>query len=312
MKIWREISKFEAENPVVTIGIFDGVHRGHLFLLDEIKKKAALAKGESVVLTLWPHPRLVLNKNPDKLRYLTSIDEKILLLDKAKVDHLVIIPFNKQFANLSSCDFIEDYLVKQIKISSLLVGFNHKFGKNREGDFTNLRSCAEKFGFEVEKLPPVEIDGERLSSSIIRDLILEGKLEKANKFLGYDFFLRGKVVEGNKIGRKIGFPTANINPGDEHKLIPKPGVYAVQVEKEDKIFNGMLNIGFRPTLNSGIRNKSIEVHLIDFEGDLYDSEVTILFRAFMRNENKFESLEHLQKQLTNDKENAIEILKDFN
>lgn len=312
MKIWREISAFNARNPVVTIGIFDGVHRGHLFLLEEIMKKAKEEDGESVVVTLWPHPRLVLNTHPEKLRYLTSIEEKILLLKNAKLDHLVIIPFNREFANLSSCEFIEEYLVKRLNIKRLIVGFNHKFGKNREGDFDNLKSCADKYGFEVEKLPPVEIDGEKLSSSIIRNLILEGKLQKANKFLGYDFFLRGKVIEGDRIGRKIGFPTANIQPEDEHKLIPRPGVYAVQVETESNMYNGMLNIGYRPTINSEIKRKSIEVHLFDFSGDIYSSEVTVLFRSFMREEKKFESLDQLQDQLNRDKQKAIEILKDFN
>lgn len=312
MKIWRQISNFNARNPVVTIGIFDGVHRGHIYLLERLKEEAGKINGETVVVSLWPHPRLVLNNNPEKLRYLTSIDEKIILLEKAGVDNLVIIPFTKEFSRLSSCDFIEKYLVEGLKVKKLLVGFNHKFGKNREGDFQNLRSCAESFGFELEKLPPVEIHGEKLSSSIIRDLILEGKLEKANNFLGYDFFLRGKVVEGNKIGRQMGFPTANIQPNDEHKLIPKPGVYAVQVEKGDSVFNGMLNIGFRPTVNAGKRKKSIEVHLFDYQGDMYDSEVSILFRAYMRNEKKFESLEQLQDQLGIDKQKAIEILKDFN
>ncbi|MGC9342532.1 MAG: bifunctional riboflavin kinase/FAD synthetase [Bacteroidales bacterium] len=312
MKIWREISNFNARNPVITIGIFDGVHRGHIFLLEKLKKEAEKFDGETVVVSLWPHPRLVLNKNPDKLRYLTSIEEKIILLEKAGVDHLVIIPFTMEFSRLSSCEFIERYLVNNLKVKKLLVGFNHKFGKNREGDFHNLKTCADRFGFELEKLSPVKVNDEKLSSSIIRDLILEGKLEKANGFLGYDFFLRGKVVEGNKIGRQMGFPTANIQPDDEHKLIPKPGVYAVQVQKDKSVYNGMLNIGFRPTVNTGIRKKSIEVHLFDYKGDMYGAEVSILFRAFMREENKFDSLDELKEQLVMDKQKAIEILKDFN
>lgn len=312
MKIWREISNFNARNPVITIGIFDGVHRGHIFLLEKLKQEAGKFDGETVVVSLWPHPRLVLNKNPDKLRYLTSIDEKIILLEKAGVDHLVIIPFTMEFSRLSSCEFIERYLVNNLKVKKLLVGFNHKFGKNREGDFHNLKTCADRFGFELEKLPPVKVNDEKLSSSIIRDLILEGKLEKANGFLGYDFFLRGKVVKGNKLGRKMGFPTANIQPDDEHKLIPKTGVYAVQVQKDKSVYNGMLNIGFRPTVNTGKRKKSIEVHLFDYKGDMYGAEVSILFRAFMREENKFDSLDELKEQLVMDKQKAIEILKDFN
>ncbi len=311
MKIWRNINEFEARNPVITIGIFDGVHRGHRFLIEELKKQAKNHKGESVVLTLWPHPRLVLNKDTKNLRYLTTIEEKAYLLEKEGVDHLVIIPFTKAFSTLSSCQFVEDYLVKKMQIKKLLIGFNHKFGKNREGDYQNLKYCAENFSFELERLKPVEIEGEKISSSIIRELLSEGELEKANAFLGYDFFLRGKVVEGNKLGRKIGFPTANIEPYDEHKMIPKIGVYAVQVEHEGKFFDGMLNIGYRPTVNFDNFDKTIEVHLIDYHGDMYNAEVKLYFRSFMREEKKFESLEQLSLQLHSDKARAIEILMDF-
>lgn len=311
MKTWQDIENFNASNPVITIGIFDGVHLGHRFLLDELKKQARQMNGESVVLTLWPHPRIVLGKDADKLKYLTSIEEKEYLLDKAGIDHLVIIPFTKDFSKLTSCEFVENYLVNKLGIRKLIVGFNHKFGRNREGDIENLRSCAENFSFEVEQMGPVEIENERVSSSIIRELIRAGKLEKANFFLGYDFFIKGKVVTGNQLGRKIGFPTANIQPSDDHKLIPRSGVYAVQVESDRKIYDGMLNIGYRPTLNSNDKIKSIEVHMFDYEGNIYDSEIKLYFRAFMREEKKFDSVEQLQQHLTYDKEKAIEILRDF-
>ena len=311
MKIWRNISEFDARNPVITIGIFDGVHRGHQFLIEELKNQAVQRKGESVVLTLWPHPRIVLNKDPGNLRYLTTIEEKAYLLEKEGIDHFVIIPFTKEFSKLSSCDFVEEYLVKKLKIKKLIVGFNHKFGRNREGDYQNLKDCAKRFSFELERLKPVEVEGERISSSIIRKLLTEAELEKANFFLGYDFFLRGKVIEGNKLGRKIGYPTANIQPYDEHKLIPKIGVYAVQVEYRERFFNGMLNIGYRPTVNSDNLRKTIEVHLFDYEGDMYNSEVKLYFRSFMREEKKFESLEQLTEQLHSDKSKAIEILRYF-
>ena len=296
---------------MITIGIFDGVHRGHQFLIEELKNQAVQRKGESVVLTLWPHPRIVLNKDPGNLRYLTTIEEKAYLLEKEGIDHFVIIPFTKEFSKLSSCDFVEEYLVKKLKIKKLIVGFNHKFGRNREGDYQNLKDCAKRFSFELERLKPVEVEGERISSSIIRKLLTEAELEKANFFLGYDFFLRGKVIEGNKLGRKIGYPTANIQPYDEHKLIPKIGVYAVQVEYRERFFNGMLNIGYRPTVNSDNLRKTIEVHLFDYEGDMYNSEVKLYFRSFMREEKKFESLEQLTEQLHSDKSKAIEILRYF-
>jgi riboflavin kinase/FMN adenylyltransferase len=308
MKVWKDISDFDAKNPVITIGIFDGVHRGHMFLLNEMKKQAEEFGGETVVLTLWPHPRLVLNKNPDALRYLTSINEKSFLLEKYGIDHLVIIPFTKEFSALSSCHFVEEYLVKKLRLKKLIVGFNHKFGRNREGDYENLKECAKNFKFELERLSPVTIDDEKISSSMIRELLLEGKLKKANEYLGYDFFVKGKVVEGNKLGRKLGFPTANIQSDDEHKLIPRSGVYAVQVEIYGRFINGMLNIGFRPTVNTDKEQRSVEVHLFDFNEDIYGSEITLYFRKFMREEKKFESLEHLRNQLVIDKEDAIELL----
>lgn len=311
MRIWKNIDEFKAKNPVITIGIFDGVHRGHQFLVNELKNQAADHGGESVVLTLWPHPRLVLNKDSKNLRYLTTIEEKSFLLEKTGIDHLVIIPFTQAFSQLSSCGFVENYLVKKMNIKKLMVGFNHKFGKNREGDYENLKDCAEKFNFELERLKPVKIDGNSVSSSLIRGLISGGELEKANSFLGYDFFLRGRVIEGNKLGRKIGFPTANIQPFDEHKLIPKAGVYAVQVESRGKLFDGMLNIGFRPTVDKGKSVKTIEAHMFDYEGDIYNSEIKLFFRSFMREEKKFDSIEQLKQQLHLDQEKAFEILRDF-
>lgn len=292
----------------MTIGIFDGVHSGHKFLLNELKKKAIEEKGETVVVTLWPHPRLVLGKDSEKLRYLSNIDEKSLLLQNEAIDHLVIIPFTKEFASLDSCSFVEQYLVRKIKLKHLLVGFNHRFGKDRQGDLSSLKSCAGKYGFTVSKLDPLENTGGKISSSVIRDLLFDGKLEKAGNYLGYDYFLLGKVVEGKKIGRTIGFPTANIDLDDPYKLLPKEGVYAVHLSFEGRVFPGMMNIGYRPTFDSGIRKKTIEVHLFDFSDDLYDKKVAIAFRKRMRDEIKFDSMEDLIEQLKHDKKDAIDIL----
>lgn len=311
MKVWNDIYEFSALNPVVTIGIFDGVHKGHLYLLNELKKQASSSGGETVALTLWPHPRIVLNREPEKLRYLTSLEEKIMLLEKSDIDHLIILPFTREFSLLSSCDFIEQYLVKKVRLHKLIVGYNHKFGHNREGGFENLKECAGKYNFEIQRLEPALAGGEKVSSSIIRELLLKGELGMANHFLGYDFFLKGSVIEGNKIGRQIGFPTANIQPSDEHKLIPKSGVYAVHVEKDGLMYKGMLNIGFRPTLNSEMEQKSIEVHLIDFKGDIYNKDIELHFRSYMREEKKFDSLEQLKDQLVIDKRKAIEVLHKF-
>ena len=308
MKVWNDIESFHATKPVVTIGVFDGVHLGHHFLLDELKKKALESGGESVALTLWPHPRIVLNKDPDNLRFLTTLEEKVLLLEKTGLDHLIIIPFTLGFSRLNSCDFVKKYLVDGMNIVHLMVGYNHKFGKNREGDFDSLKECAGNYGFDVQKLQPHQINGEKLSSTIIRDLLSEGDLEKANELLGYNYFLQGIVNDGDKLGRKIGFPTANIVPNDPHKLIPRDGVYAVELEIGGEMYRGMLNIGYRPTVGKQIPEKRIEVNLFDFEGDLYNRKLTVYFRNRMREEKKFEDLEQLRKQLVIDKSRAIELL----
>ncbi len=304
MRIWKNINGFKASKAVVTIGIFDGVHLGHRFLLNHLRETADKISGETVVVTLWPHPRLVLNKDPDNLRYLTSLDEKIYLLEKEGINHFLIIPFTTEFANLESCMFIKDYLVDAIGIQQLIVGYNHKFGKNREGDFENLKHCASIYGFGIERMESKNLDGVKLSSSLIRELLHSGNLDLANKYLGYDYFLHGKVVGGNRIGRKIGFPTANIVPDDPHKLIPRDGVYAVQLEVEGKLYPGMLNIGFRPTIETGMTIKTIEVNLFDFKDDLYNKDVYLHFKNRIRDEKKFSGIEQLREQLVIDKETA--------
>lgn len=308
MKIWEDINKFVGINPVVTIGIFDGVHSGHKYLIKELKKKAIELNGESVVVTLYPHPRLVLGQDNVDLKYLTTWDEKQILLQNEGVDHLVRIPFTKEFSELDSCTFVNEYLVKKLKIAHLLVGYNHRFGRDRQGDIKVLSQCASKYGFTVSKVAPLESIGEGISSSAIRDLIQMGNLEKANKFLGYNYFILGKVIEGHKMGRKIGFPTANIEINDSDKLLPKNGVYAVNLSFNGKIWPGMLNIGYRPTVDNKSTKKSIEVHLINFNADIYDIRVAMSFQARMRDEQKFESLEKLKEQLEKDRNLAIDIL----
>ncbi len=311
MKIWNNISEFRAVRPVVTIGIFDGVHTGHHYLIAKLREKADILQGETVVITLWPHPREVLNKDPENLKYLSTIEEKKELLREAGIDHLVIIPFTLEFSGLHSCEFVKKYLVDQIHIFHLVIGFNHKFGKDREGDYHSLKPCADHYGFGFEKLEPVEMGGEAVSSSLIRELLVRGDLQKANHYLGYDYFLQGRVVGGNRIGNKIGFPTANIRPFDGHKLIPADGVYAVQVDFEGERYSGMLNIGYRPTVETASPEKTIEVNLFSLDDDLYGKEVTVYFRNRMRDEKKFENIEQLKAQLVKDREMAIELLKDI-
>jgi riboflavin kinase/FMN adenylyltransferase len=212
---------------------------------------------------------------------------------------------------MSSLEFVKHCLVDQIRLKHLLVGFDHKFGKDREGDYEKLRIYAKKYNFTIEKMQPVNIDGAKISSSLIRELLNSDDLLLANKYLGYDYFLKGKVVGGNKIGRKIGFPTANIIPFDPHKLIPRDGVYAVHVLTDGKSYEGMLNVGFRPTIEKGMSLKTIEVNLFNFAGDIYSKDVTLIFRSRIRNEKKFDGIDQLRDQLIKDREAAQKILKTF-
>ena len=213
MKIWNDIRNFYAKNPVASIGIFDGVHPGHKYLLKELKEKAKELNGETVVITFWPHPRYVLGKDALKLRYLNTLEEKSILLEAEHIDHLVVLPFTKEFAQLTSCEFIKEYLIDALNIKHLIVGFNHKFGKDQQEDLSALQACSDSNEFSISKSEALEVDNEKISSSFIRELLLDGELDKANQFLNYNYFLLGTVVEGNKLGREIGFPTANIITG---------------------------------------------------------------------------------------------------
>jgi riboflavin kinase/FMN adenylyltransferase len=308
VKIWKELNDFNVVNPVVTIGIFDGVHQGHRYLLSHLTEVAHEISGQTVVVTLWPHPRLVLNKDTENLKYLSSLEEKTLLMEKAGIDHFVVITFDKEFAALESCMFIKEFLVDKIGIKQLVVGFNHKFGKNREGDFESLKQCARLYNFGIGQTESKNLNGVKISSSLIRELLNSGNLELANEYLGYDYFLSGKVVGGNRIGRKIGFPTANILPDDPHKLIPRDGVYAVHLEFKGNLYPGMLNVGFRPTIESGMNIKTVEVNLFDFQENIYDQEVFLHFRKRIRDEKKFSGIEQLREQLVIDREVARELL----
>jgi riboflavin kinase/FMN adenylyltransferase len=296
---------------VVTIGTFDGVHMGHkqvILRLQEIAKKYG---GETVIFTFHTHPRLVTAPNESNLRLLTTLEEKIKLFDHYGIDHLVIYPFDKSFSELSYSKFVEEILVKQMHTHCLVVGYDHRFGKNREGDFEYLQKCASTFNFKVEKLDVLTIAKESVSSTKIRQALQNGEIEKANKYLGYEFTLHGSVVDGKHLGRKLGFPTANIVASDKHKIIPGYGVYAVKVSINNKEYGGMLNIGTRPTFNNNADNRSIEVNIFDFEGDIYGSEITIMFAGKIRNEQKFAGVENLINQLHKDKKTALNFLSRF-
>jgi riboflavin kinase/FMN adenylyltransferase len=292
--------------PVVTLGIFDGVHRGHQALLTVLNSRSAETGGESCVITFQPHPRYVL-KNDDQ-DMLSSIEEKKMLLSQAGIDHLIILDFNKEFSNTSACDFVRNVLIERIGARHLLIGYDHRFGKHGEGNFDTIRQCAGLDNFTVEQAEAVFSGGEPISSTSIRQALLKGDIEKANDYLGYYYTISGKVIEGKKIGRSFGFPTANILPGDKNKLIPALGVYAVEVGIDNRVFKGMLSIGTNPTVNNDASVRSIEVYILDFDEDIYGKEISIRFRKRLRDERKFGSIAELGAQMELDKLETIKIL----
>jgi riboflavin kinase/FMN adenylyltransferase len=308
MKIYRDIKEFQALNKaVVTIGAFDGVHIGHKKILNRLTELSSLVNGESVLITFWPHPRFVLKKDSEPIALLNTLEEKIHLLDTYHIDHLLILNFNEEFSKLTADDFIENILIKAIGTRYLVLGYDHRFGNNREGSIDYLNLNKDRFGIESIEIPKQEIESLAISSTLIRKALLNGDSDVANKNLGYPYLLRGFVIEGNKLGRTIGFPTANIFIEDQDKLIPKNGVYAVYVYIEGERYKGMLNIGVRPTINNDKR-RTIEVHIFDFNEDIYGKTVRLELQTFIRDETKFEGLDALITQLKKDEINSRGLL----
>lgn len=310
MKIYTDLNQFQVERPVVTIGTFDGIHLGHQKVIERLQDFARQHNGESVIFTFHTHPRLVTSPGETTLRLLTTLEEKTELLEKFGIDHLIVYPFTREFANLSYHEFVEKILVEKLRTHCLVVGYDHKFGKNREGGFEYLQKCAEKYNFQIEKLDALLVEDDSVSSTKIRNALENGHIEKANHFLGYTFTLHGTVVSGNQLGRKLGFPTANIESSNKYKIIPGYGVYAVKVRLKQGEYNGMLNIGTRPTFNNNADNRSIEVNIFDFDDDIYGQEITLGFVGKIRDEQKFSGIEMLIEQLKKDKTNALRILSE--
>lgn len=307
MRIYEGIDEFgPVNNPVVTSGTFDGVHLGHQKILKRIRNIADELKGETVLITFWPHPRLVLYPKEHNLMLLSTFEEKAKLLREAGIDHLVSIPFTKEFSELSSEEFIQKILIDKIQTRKLVIGYDHRFGKNREGGFEYLKAHIDQYPFELEEISREDVDDVGVSSTKIRHALQEGKVEIANGYLGRSYEINGIIIKGQQLGRSIGFPTANIHIPNDYKLIPSDGAYAVVVNVEGDQYNGMLNIGNRPTVDGNSR--SIEVNLFDFEGDLYDKRVCVQIKEYLRPETKFEGLEQLKQQLKADREKAISIL----
>lgn len=307
MKVFRDIADFKDAGPtVVTTGTFDGVHLGHRKILQELIENARQDGLSSTLFTLYPHPRLVLN--PDaSIQLLNTLDERIELLSQTGLDNLIIYPFTKSFSRLTAVEYVRDILMNGLHARKVVVGYDHRFGKNREGNFDDLVELGHLYDFEVVKIGPKEIEGVNLSSTKIRNALLEGDLNTAHQYLGYRYFITGTVIEGKQLGRSLGFPTANVTINDRHKLLPKDGVYAVMVTLEGKKIKGMMNIGMRPTVES--KGRSVEVHMFDFDNHIYGASLRIELVARMRNEIRFENLDQLREQLNKDKTTAQQVLE---
>jgi riboflavin kinase/FMN adenylyltransferase len=310
MKVYRSLQQLPVfTNAVVTIGTFDGVHLGHQQIIRQLCAEAKENGGESVLISFYPHPRKIVQ--PDRyIAELTTIEERIELLKQQGLDNLVVVPFNKEFSQQTPQQYIKDFLVDRFHPSLIIIGYDHKFGNNREGDYLLLEKMGEEYNYAVKEIPQQLRNEVIVSSTKIREAIAVGDVEKANQLLGYPYFFRGYVVEGNKLGRKLGYPTANLQIQDADKLVPANGVYAVQaqVEGEPRILNGMMNIGTRPTVDG--TQKTIEVNLFDFAEDIYNRHLKVFVKHHLRDEVKFDGLDKLIEQLHKDKEISISKLAD--
>lgn len=307
MKIIEDLSQIDGiRNPVVTSGTFDGVHVGHQKILKRVTDLAKKQAGDSVVITYWPHPRFVLGKGWGDLKLLTTFLEKATFLAEQGIDYLIKIPFTREFSEMSSTTFIQDIIINKIGTKKLVIGYDHKFGRNREGSFQFLQENQSNFGFDIEEIPRLDIDDVGISSTKIRKALKSGQCEEASSFLGRVYSLKGIVIKGDQLGRTLGYPTANIYIAEEFKLIPSDGVYAVNVLVKEKRYQGMLNIGIRPTV-AGTRMQ-IEVNLFDFDQDIYGQNIQVEFVKMLRNEMKFASKEALTEQLHLDKQHALAVL----
>lgn len=305
MQVHRDINNLPSfKNAVVTIGTFDGVHLGHLQIIKQLIEEAKKVNGETVIITFHPHPRMIIRTEKAAIKLLNTLDEKLDLLEEQGIDHVVVVPFTTQFSELTAEEYIEDFLVKTFAPHTLIIGYDHHFGNQRKGNYKLLEEYGAKFNYRVKEIPEHVLSQVTISSTKIREALLKSDIDTANQYLGYDYFFEGKVVEGNKIGRTIGYPTANIELPDENKLIPGKGIYAVQVNVgEDSILKGMMSIGIRPTIQDN--RLTIEVNIFDFDKDIYDKTITVFIIKYLREEKKFHGLEELKSAIDNDKIEAL-------
>jgi len=306
MKIYRSIEDYdEDKRSVVTIGTFDGIHLGHQEILSRLIKSSKNKDLNSVVLTFFPHPRIILNKY-NEVKMIDTLDEKIIHLNEIGIDSLIIHPFDRNFSLLSANQFIKDFLVDKLKIKHIIIGYDHRFGKGREASVTDLKNYANDYDFTVEEIKAQEIEKITVSSTKIRNSINQGDIKTTEKYLGRYFNLTGKVVKGDGLGKKINYPTANIFIKETYKIIPKDGVYLVETIIKDELFNGMMNIGHRPTIGKNV--KSIEVHLFNFNEDIYGQVISIKMISKIRDEKKFSSIQALKEQLVKDENYCLKLI----
>lgn len=307
MKIFNSIQEFaSAKKTIITLGTFDGVHKGHKSILDRLINSSRQAHCESVVLTFFPHPRMVLQQNSD-IKLLNTITEKAYLLEQLGIDNLIIHPFDQAFSRLTAEEFVKDILVDKLDVKKIIIGYDHRFGRNRTADINDLILFGEQYGFEVEKISALEINEVSVSSTKIRNALTSGNIETANSYLGYPYFLTGTVVKGQQLGRTINFPTANISIAEDYKQIPANGVYVASAVINGKTVLGMMNIGNRPTVDG--TTQTIEVHFFDFNEDIYNKQIRVSLHSRLRDEQKFPSVDALKEQLEKDKQASITYFK---
>ena len=303
LNIFHSINDFRStKKTIITLGTFDGVHIGHKKILEKVLQNTDDGQYESLVLTFFPHPRMILKEDSD-MKLLNTIDEKIDLLDKIGIQNLVIHPFDEKFSRLTAEEFVKTILVDRFQVQKIIIGYDHRFGRNRTANINDLIAFGEQYDFEVEQISVQEIDAVSISSTKIRTALLTGNMALANEFLGYDYFMSGTVLKGKQLGRTIGFPTANLQIDEKFKLIPRNGVYVVKSILDQKTIFGMMNIGFNPTVAG--KNLSIEIHFFDFDADLYDQKISVSLLEYLRPEQKFDSIDLLKQQLEKDKNDAL-------
>jgi riboflavin kinase/FMN adenylyltransferase len=313
MKVHYDLTALpQFKHAIVTMGAFDGVHKGHQQIIQRMKELAQKVQGEAIIITFHPHPRKVISSVPGEIKQLSNIKERIQLLEAAGIDHLVIINFDYKFSNMTADQYVEDFLYQYFKPNTVIVGYDHHFGKGRNGNIELLKTMGAKLHFQVEEIHEQLVQSEIISSTLIRNYISEQQIKKANDLLGYAYFFEGFVVRGNQLGRTIGYPTANLHINDEEKLIPSNGVYAVKAKgacTNHEILDGMMNIGIRPTVDG--QKKVIEVNIFNFDQDIYEQFITVMVYEFIRGEVKFDGLDALKNQLHQDKITATAILAKY-